>query len=136
MKRAIYLAALAVITIAGLLAGLSCGTSTAPAPGGNLTVKPTEPGGTPGPDYTPGQTAEVTIENFAYSPATLTVSPGTTVTWTNKDSVPHTVTSRTSVFDSGPFSKGQTFSYTFGQKGSYEYYCTIHPYMVGTVNVQ
>ncbi len=69
----------------------------------------------------------VTIQNFAFNPVTITISKGQTVTWTNMDTVPHTVTSTTGVFDSGPISPGKTFSYTFNNAGTFEYSCTIHP---------
>ncbi len=79
---------------------------------------------------------QVTIQNFAFSPAHLSVAPGTTVTWTNKDSVAHTVTSDTSAWpDSGSVNTGQTFSFTFKKAGTYTYHCSIHPSMVGTVTV-
>jgi len=77
----------------------------------------------------------VVILNFAFTPKTLTVSPGTTVTWTNNDSTPHNVISTaslslnsatTSVFASGTLSQGQTFSFTFAKKGIYFYECSIH----------
>jgi plastocyanin len=83
-----------------------------------------------------GTTVEILIENYVYVPAAITVVPGTTVVWTNKDSVQHTVTSRTSLFDSGLFPKDKEFSYTFNQKGTFEYYCIPHPYMVGKVIVE
>ena len=79
---------------------------------------------------------EVFIENFAFNPGTITVSVNTTITWTNKDRVNHTVTSTTGIFDSGSLNKNETFSYTFSTAGSYPYKCTIHPYMTGTVVVQ
>jgi amicyanin len=78
----------------------------------------------------------VVIENYLYSPETLTVKAGTTVTWTNKDSIGHTVTTKATLFDSGLLGKGQSYSYTFTQAGSYEYYCIPHPYMVGKVIVE
>jgi len=94
---------------------------------------PAEPGGTP-PAEQPGGTAAVTIADFAYDPATTNVTVGTTVTWTNDDSVAHTVT-----FDAGPdsgnMSQGSNFSNTFSEAGSFAYHCTIHPSMSGTVSV-
>ena len=81
-------------------------------------------------------TLSVTIANLAFSPATLTAKPGTKVTWTNNDSVIHTVTSDTGVFNSGNIAPGSTFSYTFNSAGSYAYHCTIHPNMKGTILVQ
>ena len=78
----------------------------------------------------------VTLQNFAFSPATLTVKVGTTVTWTNKDGTTHTVTSDSGVFNSGNLSPNATFSYTFNNTGTFTYHCSIHTYMTGTVIVQ
>ncbi len=94
---------------------------------------------TPAPAPTPSPTptiTEVEISGFAFVPATITIPVGTTVTWFNKDSVAHTVSSREGVFDSGNLSGGATFSYTFDQNGSFEYYCKIHPSMRGKVIVE
>jgi PGF-CTERM protein len=77
----------------------------------------------------------VNIEGFAFQPATLTVPSGTVVTWTNQDSAPHTVTSTDGKFDSGSLSQGQEFSFNFTQPGVYDYYCKIHPYMRGRIEV-
>ncbi|MBV9543798.1 MAG: cupredoxin domain-containing protein [Chloroflexi bacterium] len=71
-------------------------------------------------------TANVTVANFAYEPQTLTVTPGTTVTWTNTDTVQHTVTWDDRSVDSGLFGLDQTFSYTFTQPGTYGYFCIPH----------
>ena len=79
---------------------------------------------------------QVTIQNFAFSPKTLTVAPGTTVMWTNKDSAPHTVTSDSgSTLASGDLSQGKSYTHTFTKAGTYAYHCAIHPYMHGTVIV-
>jgi plastocyanin len=78
----------------------------------------------------------VTLANFAFSPATLTVKVGTAVTWTNKDSATHTVTSDSGVFDSGNVAVNATYSYTFTKAGTYAYHCSIHTSMKGTVIVQ
>lgn len=78
---------------------------------------------------------QITIQNLTYQPATLQVRVGTTVTWTNQDNVAHSVTFRNGMKDSGLFSQGQSFSYTFNTPGTYQYYCTIHPSMVATVIV-
>ena len=72
-------------------------------------------------------TTTVDIMNFNFVPQVITVPKGTTVTWTNRDSVPHTVTSTTGAFDSGSISQGYTYSHTFDTPGTYEYSCTIHP---------
>ncbi|MEW5995618.1 MAG: cupredoxin family copper-binding protein [Candidatus Zixiibacteriota bacterium] len=80
----------------------------------------------------------VNIQNYAFSPSSITVSVGTTVTWTNMDAVIHTATSTggPTSFDSGNLLQGQSWSYTFSQAGTYTYKCTPHPYMTGTVVVQ
>jgi plastocyanin len=78
----------------------------------------------------------VTISNFAFTPATLTVKVGTTVVWTNKDSTAHTVTADDGTFNSGNVAPGATYSYTFAKAGTVVYHCAIHTYMKGTVIVQ
>jgi plastocyanin len=80
-------------------------------------------------------TASVSIAHFSFDPARLNISVGTTVTWTNNDSVTHTVTADQGAFDSGNLSPGSTFSFTFSQAGSYPYHCTPHPSMKGTITV-
>ena len=81
-------------------------------------------------------TVRVAIQNFAFSPATLTVSPGTTVVWTNKDSASHTVTSDTGAWaDSGNMPTDKTFSFTFTKPGTYAYHCAYHANMIASVTV-
>ncbi len=75
------------------------------------------------------------MQNFAYQMANIQVRVGTTVTWTNQDNVPHSVTFKNGMKDSGLLSQGQSFSYTFNTPGTYQYYCTVHPYMAATVTV-
>lgn len=86
------------------------------------------------------ETASVNIQGFAFSPAALTVKKGTQVTWTNLDSVPHTVTSTSAPaggdFDSGTLNNGQSWSKTFEVAGHYEYRCGIHRQMTATVDVE
>jgi plastocyanin len=79
---------------------------------------------------------EVKIDNFSFGPATLTVAPGTTVTWINRDDIPHTVVSDDKVFKSKVLDTDEKFSYTFDQPGSYPYFCSVHPKMTGKVVVQ
>jgi plastocyanin len=83
----------------------------------------------------PGANA-VLIQGMAFNPLTITVAMGTSVTWTNKDAVAHTVTSNTGIFDSGSINTNGTFSYTFSTVGTFPYHCTVHPYMTATVIVQ
>jgi plastocyanin len=79
--------------------------------------------------------AAATITGFAFQPASMEVTAGTTVTWTNDDPAPHTVTAADGSFDSGAIAPGATFSRTFDSSGSFEYACAIHPTMTGTVIV-
>ncbi len=84
----------------------------------------------------PVSTTRVAIQNFAFSPATVTVKAGTTVTWTNQDSEPHTVTAKSGAGPNSPtLDQGATYQYTFTRAGQYSYLCTIHPFMLGTVVV-
>jgi plastocyanin len=80
--------------------------------------------------------AEVKIDNFVFGPQTITVPVGATVTWTNKDDIPHTSVSTDGVFKSKVLDTDEKFSYTFTKAGEYSYYCTIHPKMTGKVVVQ
>jgi len=80
--------------------------------------------------------AAVNIDNFVFGPQTITVPVGATVTWTNKDDIPHTSVSTEGVFKSKVLDTDEKFSYTFTKAGTYPYYCTIHPKMTGTVVVQ
>lgn len=78
---------------------------------------------------------QVTIQNFQFGPAALTISAGTTVTWTNQDDDTHTVTEAKKLFSSKVLDPGQSFSYTFTAPGTYSYHCAIHPHMTATVIV-
>jgi plastocyanin len=89
-----------------------------------------------GTGQTQAAVVEVKIDNFSFSPATLTVSPGTTVTWTNRDDIPHTVVSDDKIFKSKVLDTDEKFSYTFDKPGSYPYFCSVHPKMTGKVVVQ
>ena len=80
--------------------------------------------------------AEVKIDNFSFGPATITVPVGATVTWTNRDDIPHTVVSTDGLFKSKVRDTDETFSYTFAKAGTYPYYCSVHPKMTGQVVVQ
>jgi plastocyanin len=80
-------------------------------------------------------TNEIWIQGSEFNPSTKTVAVNTTLTWTNKDSYAHTVTSDSTMFDSGNLAGNGTFSYTFTQKGTFNYHCKIHSMMKGTVIV-
>ena len=81
-------------------------------------------------------THTVTVANFAFSPPTVTITAGDTVTWTNEDSAVHTATSTTGAFDSGDLAQGESYSFTFTTPGTYAYLCTPHPDMTGEIVVQ
>jgi plastocyanin len=81
-------------------------------------------------------TMEVKIDNFSFGPTTITVAVGTTVTWTNRDDIPHTVVSTDGVFKSKVMDTDEKFSFTFSNAGTFAYFCSIHPKMTGTVVVQ
>jgi plastocyanin len=87
-------------------------------------------------DQPSAATAEVKIDNFSFAPQTLTVPVGTTVTWTNRDDIPHTVVSTDGVFKSKVRDTDEKFSYTFVKAGTYPYYCSVHPKMTGNIVVQ
>ena len=83
-----------------------------------------------------GQTVDVKIDNFSFSPATITVPAGTTVKWTNRDDIPHTVVNDDQKFQSKALDTDESYSYTFTKPGTYPYFCSIHPKMTGKVVVQ
>lgn len=80
--------------------------------------------------------AQVKIDNFSFEHQTLTVAVGTTVTWTNRDDIPHTIVSTDGVFKSKARDTDETFSFTFTKAGTYTYFCSVHPKMTGTIVVQ
>ena len=80
--------------------------------------------------------ATAKIDNFTFVPARLTVKAGTTVTWRNEDDIPHTVTSVTQLFKSRALDTDDSFSFTFTESGTYEYFCSLHPRMTATIVVE
>lgn len=127
-----------IVVVALLGAGVFALTRDNEKPGENLSVTQTEQ---PKSEDEPKEVATietnaVSIENFAYAPQELTIKKGQTVTWTNKDSAPHTVTSTSgNTLDSPLLKKGEKFSFTFSETGTFEYFCAPHPNMTGTVIV-
>jgi len=83
-----------------------------------------------------GVAVEVMIEDFKFAPQEIRISVGDTIKWTNLDSAPHTATDNNDMFDSGTLAKGESFIMTFEEAGTYDYICTIHPWMEGTVIVE
>ena len=155
-KRYSTRALFVLLAFAAMIVLAACGGTTS----GSTTPTPTQAGNTPTtapagntPTPTTGTTATTTPSGstmavsitsngtFAFSPATITIKVGTTVTWTNNTSAPHTVTSDDGTsFDSGinnPISaSGGTYSFTFTKAGTFTYHCSIHPFMKATVIVQ
>jgi plastocyanin len=84
----------------------------------------------------PAADTAVKIDNFTFAPQRVTVKAGTTVTWTNQDDIPHTVTSATKAFRSKALDTDDKFSFTFTTAGVYEYFCSLHPHMTGTIVVE
>lgn len=82
------------------------------------------------------QSTEITLDNFTFAPAMLTVPVNSTVTWVNKDDIPHVIASNDGLFKSKALDTDDKFSYTFTKAGTYDYYCSIHPKMQGKVVVQ
>src|SRR5689334_24665664 len=118
MRRSVSIASLAVILTLGV-AGLGVGQKSSIALAQDKA-----------------SSLEVKIDNFSFGPATLTVAVGTTVTWTNRDDIPHTVVSDDKVFKSKVLDTDEKFSFTFAKPGTYGYFCSIHPKMTGKVVVQ
>jgi plastocyanin len=114
VSRGVLVAALG-LGIAGLVAGA-----------GNVTAS-----AQPKPE-----TMNVKIDNFTFGPAERTVTVGTTITWTNRDDIPHTVVSTDKVFKSRVMDTDESFSFTFSTPGTFPYFCSIHPKMTGTVVVK
>ena len=118
-------------------------TDVASTPGmqgmGSMPAMNGSPSGTEGSapraPVAPAGPNEVNIDGFAFAPATLTVKAGTTVTWTNKDEDPHTVVDNGGAFRSQALGSGGTYSFIFPTAGTFDYICSIHPFMHGSVVV-
>ncbi len=117
MRRSAYIAVLAFATILGIAA--------MPASPRHFAAAQQK-----------AEAAEVKIDNFSFGPAALTVTVGTTVTWTNRDDIPHTVVSTDGAFKSKVLDTDEKFSFTFSKVGTYPYFCSIHPKMTAKVIVQ
>jgi len=105
--------------LVALVCLLGCGI-TQPSIAGNNSAKP----------------AEVNIDNFSFSPATISVKAGTAVTWTNRDDIPHTVVADDKSFKSKVLDTGDKFTFTPTKPGTYPYFCSIHPKMTGKLIVE
>jgi len=108
-----------ILTLTLLLTACGVNTSSDQAQTGAATEAPAA-------QSAQGNAAAVEIKNFAFNPANLQIAVGTTVTWTNNDSVGHTVTADNGTFDSGTLRQGDKFSFTFNEAGTFAYYCKPH----------
>ena len=117
-----------LLAVVALVALVGCGGSAAspPATGGSTSA--------PAGSGSAAAGTAVTIANFAFSPADVTVKVGDSVTWTNNDSAAHTVAF--AAFDSGQIAPGATYTHKFDTAGTFDYKCSIHPNMTAKVTVQ
>jgi amicyanin len=141
----------ALAAVGCLTAVAACGGTDTQAQSGGSPSAAVSPEPSPAASQMPGMstspadppsgpavaTHSVDIKEFAFGPQSITVKVGTTVTWTNDDQDPHTVTSQNSdgPLKSSTLSNGDTYRFTFTKAGTFDYLCTIHPFMTGTVVV-
>jgi plastocyanin len=104
--------------------------------GGNLALSTKPLAQTPEAAAPITTAAEVRVDNFTFSPPTLTVTAGTTVTWVNGDDIPHTIAAKDRSFRSKTLDTDGRFSFTFMTPGQYDYFCSLHPHMVGKIVVK
>ncbi len=126
IKTAKYI--IVILTVFALMSVTGCYKNQ------DYSTTPNNNGGTPGAN-------EIFMQGMTFTPADRTISAGTTITWTNKDSYAHTVTSGTpgspsGLFDSGNVEANGQFSFTFNTAGTFKFYCKIHTMMTGTITVQ
>ncbi|MBI5728622.1 MAG: cupredoxin family copper-binding protein [Candidatus Magasanikbacteria bacterium] len=114
-------------------------TPSTPPPAAQKAIPSAAPAAdlpTPAANAPKPQTVSIEISNFSFQPQILTVAPGTTVVWTNRDGAPHTATAQDRSFDSGTLNTNGTFSRTFTTAGTFSYFCSIHPSMQAKIVVQ
>jgi plastocyanin len=130
------------LAVAGLALVAGCASSSgpsAPAAGSSSSMSGMAGMGSTGAAASSGATTSgdaVTVKNFSFAPMSLTVPVGSTVTWTFDDSAKHTVTAKDKSFSSPDLSSGQTYKHIFTTAGTYQYICSIHQYMTGTIVVK
>ena len=128
MKKLISLAAVLVAVL--ITGGCSLyGNSQTSAPRATPAPTATQPAAAP-----QDNTNAINIKNFSFNPGAITIKKGSTITWANNDSAPHTIKSAT--FNSEILDKKQSFSFTFNQTGTFSYLCSIHPSMTGKIIVE
>ena len=135
MRRWVMVSLVLILALGLVATACGGGSSTTTTAAGGVTT--TSAGGATTTSAAGGTGgAQVTIQNFSFSPASVTVKVGDTVTWTNQDSTTHTVVADNGEFKSGNLGNGATFSFTFSTAGTFAYHCSIHSTMKGTVVVQ
>jgi plastocyanin len=122
MRRIFYLTIIAALSIAALLVAMQARRQRA------FAAQPSS--------ATSAEVKEVKIDNFTFTPDTLTIPAGTTVTWTNHDDIPHTVVSDDKSMKSKALDTDDKFSFSFSKPGTYPYFCSLHPKMKGVIVVQ
>jgi len=141
MKFGIIFLILGIFLIGG---GIYLLATQQPSGGNNIIPNTTEnnsssgnPAGGTFPEGTSPQTHTINIQSFAFSPSALTIQVGDTVTWTNLDSMSHTITSDSGTeLSSSSFGKNGVYSHTFSTVGNFAYHCAIHSSMKGTITVE
>jgi plastocyanin len=116
----------------------SCSSAAAATPSSAPAASPSPAASPPASAATTpaAQGSTISIRNFSFSPVSLSVPVGATVSWSNLDGEPHTVKSIDELFRSGALDQNDSFSFKFDKPGTYRYVCSIHPQMVGTVVVK
>jgi len=135
---ALIVAALCLLTPLTGCSDSGGGSSSSSSPSASAPATP-KASPTSSPSASPSSKTEVkvTIKNFAFHPAKLEVSPGTKITVTNQDSATHTMTADDKSFDTGDIAQGKSATFTVPSKpGAYDYICSIHPNMKGTLTVR
>lgn len=125
------IARLVALAFAVILATAACSGASSPTPAATAG----QASGAASAAPSSGTGNAVSIAGFNFQPATITISAGTTVTWTNNDNASHTVTADDGSFSSDRLASGATFSHTFATAGTFTYHCSIHSSMKGTVIV-
>jgi plastocyanin len=135
MTRSTTLPALCFLAAAALATAATAEDKGAPgAATASLAATPTPSVSATVPSAAIG--TEIKIDNFSFAPVTMQIAVGTTVTWVNRDDIPHTVVGVDRAFKSKVLDTDEKFSYTFTKAGHYPYFCSLHPKMTGEIVVQ
>ena len=139
MSKNVIAALVVVIALAGAAAVVVTSKDSPKKDDGMQTTNTSQSSTTDKTASSATQTNAVTIQNFAFSPATIKVKVGDTVTWINQDSTQHSVIANTASADApngSLMAKGETYKFTFNKAGTYAYHCGVHPSITGTVTVE